>query len=85
MEKFFYLRDSWKLSNGNTCCRLFVTDKGFMYVVPIKPKKEVIQAVKQFPKEIGAPDATVSDAAPDQKSQALQNICTDMSTTLIVL
>ena len=28
---------------GHTCCQLFVTDKGFIYVVLMKSKKEVPQ------------------------------------------
>ena len=28
--------------------QLFVTDKGFVHVAPMKSKKEVPQAVKQF-------------------------------------
>ena len=46
-----------ELSRGHTCCQLFVTDKGFVYVVPMKSKGEVLQVVKQFTKEIGVPDA----------------------------
>ena len=48
-------------SRGNTCCQLFVTDKGFIYVVPMKCKSEVLSAIKQFAKEVGAPDAIVSE------------------------
>jgi hypothetical protein len=40
---------------------LFVTDKGFVYVVPMKRKGEVLLAMKQFTKEIGAPDTFVAD------------------------
>ena len=51
------------LERGHTCCQLFVTDKGFIYVVLMKTKKEVTQAVKQFAKEIGTPDAIICDGA----------------------
>jgi hypothetical protein len=37
------------------------TDKGFVYVIPMKRKGEVLLAMKQFAKEIGAPDAFVAD------------------------
>jgi hypothetical protein len=37
----------------------------------MKSKSEVLQAVKQFAKEIGAPDAIILDAAAEQKSQKL--------------
>ena len=37
-------------TRGYTCCQIFVTKKGFLYVVPMKSKSEVLQAVKQFAK-----------------------------------
>ena len=33
----------------------FVSDTGFMYVVPMKSITEIVQAVKQFAKAIGVP------------------------------
>ena len=53
------------MSRGNACCQLFVADKGFLYVVPMKSKTEVFQAVKQFAKYIGAPDAIICDGASE--------------------
>ena len=55
----------------HTCCQLFVTDKGFIYVVLMKAKKEVSQAVKQSAEEIGDPDAIICDGATEQTSEAL--------------
>jgi hypothetical protein len=39
-------------SRGHTCCQLFVSDKGFVYVVPTRHKSDVLQAVKQLAKEM---------------------------------
>ena len=50
----------------------FVTDKGFVYVVPMRTKSEVLQAVKQFAKEVGAPDAIISDMSHEQTSRSLR-------------
>jgi hypothetical protein len=50
---------SRKSSRGHTCCQLFVTDKGFVYVVPMKRRGEAMLAMKQFAKEVGSPDAFV--------------------------
>jgi hypothetical protein len=61
MDTFFATKKVGKSSRGHNCCQLFVTDKGFVYVVPMKSKSEVLQALKQFAKEIGAPDAIISD------------------------
>ena len=57
MDTFFATKKGGQSSRGHTCCQLFVTDKGFIYVVPMKKKSEVLLAIKQFAKEIGAPDS----------------------------
>lgn len=85
MDTFFATQKAGKSSRGHTCCQLFVTDKGFVYVVPMKSKSEVLQAVKQFAKEIGAPDAIISDCSGEQKSHALKRFCNEIGTTLRTL
>jgi hypothetical protein len=86
MDTFFATKTlGGKSSRGHSCCQLFVTDKGFVYVVPMRSKKEVLQAVKQFAKEIGAPDAIIADAAREQKSLELRKFCSEIRTTLQVL
>jgi hypothetical protein len=85
MDTFFATKKAGKSTRGHSCCQLFVTDKGFVYVVPMKSKSEVLQAVKQFAKEIGAPDAIISDAAAEQKSQKLRKFCSEIGTTLRIL
>ena len=45
----------------------------------------MLQAVKQFAKEVGAPDALVCDAAPEQKSIDLRKFLNDIGSTLKVL
>ena len=54
-------------------------------MVPMKCKGEVIQAVKQFTKEIGVPDAIVSDMAKEHLSQEVKHLCSLIGTTLIAL
>jgi hypothetical protein len=85
MDTFFATKKAGKSSRGHTCCQLFVTDKGFVYVVPMKSKSEVLQAVKQFAKEIGAPDTIISDAAGEQRSNELRKFCSEIGTTLRLL
>ena len=48
----------------------------------MKSKSEVLQAVNRFSKEIGPPDAIISDAAGEQTSKSLSKYCSDISTTL---
>ena len=82
IDTFFATKKGGTSSRGNSCCQLFVTDKGFIYVVPMKHKSEVLSAIKQFAKEVGAPDAIVSDMAKEQISQDVHNFCNTIGTTL---
>ena len=85
MDAFFATKKAGKSTRQNTCCQLFVTDKGFAYVVPMKSKSEVLQAVKQFAKEVGAPDAIICDMSGEQTSKSLRKFCHEIGTTLKVL
>ena len=68
MDTFFATKKGGRSSRGHTCCQLFVTDKGFLYVVPMQKKSEVLQAIKQFAKEIGAPTSIIADMSGEQMS-----------------
>ena len=85
MDTFFATSKGGKSSRGHTCVQLFVTDKGFIYVVPMKKKSEVLQAVKQFVKEIGAPDAIICDVAREQISSDMKRFCNGIGATLKAL
>lgn len=85
MDTFQATRKSGKSSRGNYYCQLFVTDKGFLYVVPMERKSDVLQAVKQFAKEIGAPEAIICDHSGEQTSSSLRKFCGEIGTTLRVL
>lgn len=85
MDTFFATGKKGKSSRGHTCCQLFVTDKGFVYVVPMQRKGDVLQAMKQFAKEIGAPDAFVCDFSGEQTSQAVKRFVNNIGSSLRVL
>ena len=85
MDTFFATKKGGQSSRGHTCCQLFVTDKGFIYVVPMKKKSEVLLAIKQFAKEIGAPDFFVADISGEQMSSEVTKFCNDIGTTLRAL
>ena len=51
----------------------------------MRSKSDVLNAVKQFAKEIGAPEATISDAAREQMSDDLKKFCQSIGTSLRVL
>ena len=48
----------------------------------MKSKAEVLQAVKQFAKEIGAPESIICDMAGEQTSPALKRFCQEIGATM---
>ena len=85
MDTFFATKKGGRSSCGHTCCQLFVTDKGFLYVVPMHRKSEVLQALKQFAKEIGVPTSIIADMAGKQMSHDVRKFCNNIGTTLWAL
>jgi hypothetical protein len=78
MDAFFATKKACKLSQGHNCCQLFVTDKGFVHVIPMKSEAKAVQAVKHFAKEIGAPEAMTCDMAGKQMPQVLKTFCQEI-------
>ena len=72
-------------TRGNTCCQVFVTDKNFVYVVPMKSKQNIPQALKQFAKAVGAPEAIICDFSGEQNSEEVRKFLSDIGTTLRAL
>ena len=51
----------------------------------MKKKSEVLLVIKQFAKEIGAPDSFVADMSGEQMSSEVKKFCNDIGTTLRAL
>ena len=85
MDTFFTTKKGGGSCHGHTCCQLFVTVKGFLYVVPMRRKLEILQAIKQFAKEIGAPTLIIADMSCGQMSHDVRKFCNDIGTTLRAL
>ena len=51
----------------------------------MRTKSEVLQAVKPFAKEIGAPDAIICDMSREQTLRSPRTFCGEIGTTLRVL
>jgi hypothetical protein len=81
----FFVTKKAKSQRGNSCMQLFVSDKGFVYVVPMKSKSDFPFALKQFAKEIGVPLALISDPSGEQTSKEIKKIAREMDLTLKVL
>ena len=69
IDTLFATKKGGQSSQGHTCCQLFVMDKGFIYLIPMRRKSEVLHAIKQFAKEIGVPTSIIADMASEQMSQ----------------
>ena len=85
MDTFLATKKGGQSSRGHTSCQLFVTDKGFIYVVPMKRKSEVHLAIKKLAKGICAPDSFVADMSCKQMSSEVKKFCIDIGTTLRAL
>ena len=85
MDTFFATNKFGKSSLDHTCCKQSVTARGFIYVMPIKSKGKVLQAIKQFDKEIDAPEALICDVMGDQKSNNVRKLCRGIGATRRVL
>ena len=89
--KSFFLSDTLfvtgaaKSSRGNICAQLFVSDKGFVAIYPMKHQADYFLALKQFAKDVGAPDILVCDPHPAQTKREVRNFCLQIGTTLKVL
>ena len=82
MDTFLATRKAQRSVRGNTCCQLFVTDKGFIYIVPMRTRLDLLSAVKQFAKEIGAPEAIICDHSGEQSSDKVKKFCQEIGTSL---
>ncbi len=62
-----------------------VSDRDFVAFYPMKKQQEVHLAVKQFAKEVGAPEVLVCDPHPAQIKQEVRKFYTQIGTMLKVL
>ena len=74
-----------KSTRGNTCAQLFVSDKGFVAIYPMKSKADYPQALHLFLKEVGVPHTLLVDPSGEQTSKEAKKLCNQVGTTLKVL
>ena len=70
---------------GNTCMQIFVTDKGYLKVIPMKLKSQVPKVYKLFFKHVGVPEAIVCDGSKEQTSGESKKLCDSVGTTIRML
>ena len=71
-----------KSTRQNTCCQVFVSDKGFVAVYPMRHQRDFQDALHLFCKEIGVPTTLVADSHPSQTSKEVRRFCDQVGTTL---
>ena len=72
-------------TRGNVCCQIFVSDKGFVAVYPMKSQKEFPTALHWFCKQVGVPDSLVADGHKSLQSGEVRRFCDQVGTTLKIL
>ena len=70
---------------GNTCCQFFASDKDYVAVSCMKKESEYLYALKEFSKEVGAPDVLICDGSKAQNQRAVKLYCNQIGTTLKTL
>ena len=74
-----------KSTQGNTMMQLFVSDKGFVYIVPMKSRGDFHLALNMFAKNIGVTLSIILDPSGEQTSAKLTKMYHKMGTTLKIL
>ena len=65
--------------------QIFVSDKGFVKVYPMKLQRDYPAALRQFAKDVGAPEILVCDPHPSKKSFEVKDFFNKIGTTLKLL
>lgn len=84
-DTFFVTKKAKSWIRSNTCMQIFVSDKGFIFVVAMKSKKDFPKALRLFAKEVGVPPELICDASGEQTLQEVKNFCHKIGTSLRVL
>ena len=68
-------------SRGNTYCQVFVSDKGYIAVYPMKKRSDFKDALHQFCKEVGVPSDLVMDPSGEQTKKEVKRFLHQVGTT----
>ena len=89
LQSVFYTDTMFALKHKSvrqyTCCQVFVSDKGFVAVYPMKSQEEFQTALHWFCKEVGVPVSLIADAHRSQTSFEVRRFCDQVGTTMRVL
>ena len=65
--------------------KFLVSDKGYVFVVPMNSAREFPKALRMFAKEVGVPFYFIADPHPIQKSKEVRQFFHKIRTTLHLL
>ena len=85
MDTLFATKKGQRSSRGNYAAQLFVTDKGFVFVIPMKTESDFPKAIRIVSKMVGAPKAIICDSVKAQKSSEIKEFLTSIGTSLRLL
>ena len=75
----------YKSLRQNTCCQVFVSDKSYISVYPMRSQEEFETTLHWFCKQVGVPNTLIADAHKLQTSYKIKRFCDQVGTTLRVL
>ena len=81
----YFVTSKDKSTRGNNMMQFFVSEKGFVYMLPMKSRGEFHLALKMFAKVIGVPQSLILDSSWEQTSAKATKMCHGMGTTLKIL
>ena len=81
----FFVGGDATSTRGNKCAQIFVSDKGYVKVYPMKWKGDFINALWMFCKKTGVPLSLVVDPSGEQTSKEVKHFCNQVGTTLRIL
>lgn len=82
MDTMFASAKSGVTTRGNMCLQLFVTDRGFVFVCPLKAKRDLPHAMRLFFKRVGVPDAIICDGGKEQVQGETGKLLRDSGTMI---
>ena len=69
----------------NTCCQVYVSDKGYVSVYPMKTQEEFKTSLHWFCKQVGVSSNLIVDGHKAQTSAEVKRFCDQVGTTLKIL
>ena len=79
IQSTFYSDTMFALTHKSVCqfkcCQVFVSDKGFVAVYPMKSQKEFQTALHWLCKQVGVPVSLVVDVHLSQASPTVRRLC----------